>query len=185
MFNSYRTDVETALRGISQSKVNQAVSVLKRAKGTHSSVYILGNGGSAATAGHFANDLVKMCGIRAFSLPAMMPLVTACGNDDGWERMFLAPLGNFLIPTDVVIAVSCSGASPNVVDAMTVVSRGVAIHDVGTIGLTGDNLKSPLAKLDLDVLISVPFRDIRVQEDCHMVICHAIVGALRGGSDAK
>lgn len=181
MFNSYRTDVETALRGVSQSKVNQAASILKRARGAHSSVYILGNGGSAATAGHFANDLVKMCGIRAFSLPAMMPLVTAYGNDNGWRTMFQTPLGTFLIPTDVVIAISCSGVSPNVVDAIRAVSHSVGVPDVGTIGLTGDNLESPMAKLDLDVMISVPFRDIRVQEDCHSVICHAIVGMLGGG----
>lgn len=182
MFNSYRTDVETALRGVPGGQVENAVSVLKYVKRAGGAVYIMGNGGSAATASHFANDLVKVCGLRAFSLPDMVPLLTAYGNDNEWEDMFDLTIRSFLSPHDAVIGISCSGKSANVLRAMTSVKENNGAQDPGyirTIGLTGDDLESPLAKMDLDVLISVPFRDIRVQEDCHMVICHAIVGALK------
>lgn len=182
MFNDYRDyriDVETALRGVPGGKVQEAVAYLKRARLQERAVYIIGNGGSAATASHFANDLVKVCGLRAFSLPDMVPLLTAYGNDNQWDDMFGLTLRSFLSHNDVVVGISCSGKSANVVRAMESANQTHTFTDVYTIGLTGDDLESPLAKLDLDVLISVPFRDIRVQEDCHMVICHAIVGALK------
>jgi len=178
-FHSYRTDVETALRGVPVHEVADAVEILKKARMSLSTVYIMGNGGSAATAGHFANDLVKMCGIRAISLSAMLPLVTAYGNDNGYENIFSAALDQFLIPHDVVIGISCSGESPNVVNGiLKAQAHGNPAHLVDTIGLIGDNLDCHIAQLAPDALISVPFRDIRVQEDCHMVICHAIAGVL-------
>lgn len=173
-FSSYRTDVETALRGVPVQFVNQATEILKDCRKRDSMVFILGNGGSASTASHFANDLLKMCKLRAVSIPDMTPAVTAYGNDLGWDNMFSLPLTGLLRPSDVVIGISCSGKSRNVIYAMETAQALKA----RTIVLTGDSRQTPLTALGLDLVIDVPFRDIRIQEDCHMVICHAIAGAL-------
>lgn len=176
-FNSYRTDVETALRGVPVQFFNEAVEILRECQKRDSMVFVLGNGGSAATASHFSNDLLKMCKLRAVSIPDMTPMVTAYGNDLEWENMFSLPLSVLLRPSDVVIGISCSGKSRNVIFAMETAQALKA----KTIVLTGDNRQTPLTALGLDLVINVPFRDIRVQEDCHMVICHAIAGALSRG----
>jgi len=184
VFNSYRTDVQTALNGISSEKVQEAVELLRRARFQNANVYIVGNGGSAATASHFANDLLKMCSIRAFSLPDMVPVMTAFGNDHGWEYAFENILSRVLLAQDVVIAISCSGNSPNVIEAIRLM-KNINLPGLKTIALTGANYDCALSKLVPDVMIYVPFKDIRVQEDCHMIICHAIAGALSNADPGK
>jgi D-sedoheptulose 7-phosphate isomerase len=176
-FQSYRTDVTTALQGVSPESVQAAIDILRRAREDEASVYILGNGGSAATASHFANDLVKMCSLRACALPDMASVVTAYGNDHEWSEMYARALRVLLRKRDVVVGISCGGRSPNVVEALRM-SRYLNYPGLRSIGLIGADLECPVAKLGLDALIGVPFRDIRVQEDCHLVICHAIVGEL-------
>lgn len=176
MFNSYRTDVETALRGVPITFVEEAVNILRQARVNERAVYIMGNGGSAATANHFANDLVKMCGMRAFSILDMTSLITAYGNDEGWENMFRETLTRLMRPQDVLISISCSGNSANVVEAARMVRDRNIVGN--SIALIGADRKCELAQL-ADVVIDVPFKDIRVQEDCHMMICHAIVGMLK------
>src|SRR3972149_7623143 len=90
------------------------VKAIKKAK----YVYIIGNGGSAATANHFANDLVKMCGIRAFSLCANEAVVMAYANDNGYENVFADQLKVFLTNHDLLISISGSGTSRNIVKAV-------------------------------------------------------------------
>lgn len=172
------------MRGVPVDRVDDAVRLLQTAQARGTAVYLLGNGGSAATASHFANDLVKACGIRAYSLPDMVPAVTAFGNDHEWEEMYSRLLRNLLSPIDVVVAISCSGNSANIVDVVKMVHH-FAGHQIRTIALIGSDLECLVAKEKPDVLISVPHRDIRVQEDCHMIICHAIVGVLSATSQAK
>lgn len=183
MWNQYRTDVETALKSVSGESIQKVVDILTRVRSQSAAVYLVGNGGSAATCAHFANDLVKMGGIRAFSLPAMIPLVTAYGNDYEWKEMFSRALKDLLLPYDAVMGISCSGDSPNVVEAL-MMARHYRLPGIRTIGLIGSNLACKVGQVGPDVLVSVPWRDIKVQEDCHMVICHAIAGELRATSQA-
>lgn len=177
MFNTYRLSVVTALNAVSEEKVKEMVGILSRVKSQNANVYILGNGGSAATAMHFANDLTKVCGIRAVALPALISTITAYGNDDGWDQMYAHYLRAVLLPQDVVIGISCSGNSPNVVEAVKM-AKDIHLPAVKTIIFTGADVNCQLAKLIPNVVVYVPYRDIRVQEDCHMVICHAIIEAL-------
>lgn len=173
MFRSYSQSVSTALSGVSEEKVKEAAGILSRAKSQNANVYLLGNGGSAATAMHFANDLTKACGVRAIALPSLVPTMTAYGNDDGWENMYAHTLRAMLLPQDVVIALSCSGNSPNIVEAVRLVKE-INLPSLKTIVLTGADVNCQLAKLIPTVIIYVPFKDVRMQEDCHMVICHSI-----------
>lgn len=78
---------------------------------------MIGNGGSAATANHFANDLVKMCGVRAISLCANVAVLTAFANDCGYENIFLNQLKVFLTKDDLLITISGSGTSKNIIKA--------------------------------------------------------------------
>lgn len=176
-FSIYARDVQTALNGISEESFGMCRLLLQRAKHQNATVYIAGNGGSAATASHFANDLLKMAGLRAVSLSDLIPSLTAYGNDDGWENMFAHMLKNLLLPQDVLVCISCSGSSPNVVEALRM-AKSINLPAIKTMVLTGSNYECPLALLKPDALVHVPFHDIKVQEDCHLVICHALAGGL-------
>jgi len=80
-------------------------------------VYICGNGGSASTANHFANDLVKMCAVRAVSLCSNEAIVMAYANDDGYDSIFINQLEVFLERGDLLITISGSGTSGNIMKA--------------------------------------------------------------------
>jgi D-sedoheptulose 7-phosphate isomerase len=182
MFPQYGTYLINALRAVNHEEVYRAYNIISRVRAQNASVFIIGNGGSASTAGHFANDLVKMAGVRAFSVPDMVPAVTAYGNDESWKQMYAAVLGVMLLPQDVVVAISCSGNSPNVVEAVKSV-RNSALAGLKVIALLGADYECKVAKLEPNVSIFVPFKDIRVQEDCHLAICHCIAGDLANGKD--
>lgn len=159
-----------ALSLVDASKVDNAVEILRHARDYEKSVWIAGNGGSAATSMHLANDLVKMCGVRAFDLSGMTSLTLAYGNDLGWERMFANPLTRLVSPGDVVVAISCGGNSRNILEMVD------DARDCEVIALTGTGGK--LSYKDVLVL-PVMADDITVVEDAHSIICHAIVNALR------
>jgi len=180
VYKSYAQDVITALGGINQERVKEAALILQRAQFQNASVYVLGNGGSAATASHFANDLLKMCGIRAMALTDMTSTILAYGNDHGWEQMFSLPLKALLLPQDVVFAITCSGKSANVVEALHFV-KNLSLPALRTILLTGSDLDSPAIQTSPNAVIYVPFRDVQVQEDCHLVVCHALSRSLAHG----
>ncbi len=142
-------------------------------------VFILGNGGSAATASHFACDLAKgtqVAGLPAFrvvSLSDNVPLLTAWANDTSYERVFGEQLATLVRPDDVLVAISASGNSPNVLGAAKVARQSGAI----TIALTGKN-GGKLSRL-ADLTIRVPAQQIEQVEDAHLIIAHSLCVVLR------
>jgi D-sedoheptulose 7-phosphate isomerase len=142
-------------------------------------VFILGNGGSAATASHFACDLAK--GTRTAGLPAFrvlsltdnVPLLTAWANDTSYERVFAEQLAAFVGPGDLVVAISGSGNSPNVLAVVEVVrARGARL-----LALTGES-GGQLAAL-ADLAIRVPAGPIEQVEDAHLAVAHSLCVAIR------
>lgn len=99
------------------------VRELKRVKKERKTVFICGNGGSASTANHFANDLVKMCGIKAISLCSNEAVVMAYANDDGYETIFSNQLKVFFGEGDLLITLSGSGKSKNIIEALRYVQN--------------------------------------------------------------
>ncbi len=96
-------------------------------------IYIIGNGGSASCANHFANDLVKMCGVKAISLCANEAIVTAYANDMGYENVFSDQLKVFLESGDLLITISGSGTSKNIVKAIRIAKdKGAGIYSFPT-----------------------------------------------------
>jgi D-sedoheptulose 7-phosphate isomerase len=147
-----------------------------RAGGT---VFVLGNGGSAATASHLACDLMKnvraagSLPFRVLALTDNVPLLTAWGNDQSFESIFAEQLGALVSRGDVVVAISASGNSPNVLAAALLARRNGAT----VIALTGSS-GGRLASL-ADLPIVVPARSIEQAEDAHMMIAHSLCVALR------
>jgi len=162
--------IVSSLYFIDHDEIQKAINTLRDAKERGAQVFIFGNGGSAATSIHFANDIVKMCGIVAQSL-TNVSILTAVANDLNYGQGFAFPLRVLMSEGDVVIGISCSGKSENVLNALEYAQD----HGV-TISLTGDK-KSRIMEVS-DICIKAPHKDIRVQEDVHMMICHAIAGEL-------
>ncbi|HID24182.1 MAG TPA: SIS domain-containing protein [Planctomycetaceae bacterium] len=139
----------------------------------------MGNGGSAATASHMANDFNKLTIVpgqprfKAIALTDNVPLMTAWGNDTAYENIFVEQLLNFLEPGDVVIGISTSGNSPNVLKALQVARE----HGAVTVGFTGRD--GGQLKHLVDHCILVPSDHIGQQEDMHMVLDHVIATTLR------
>jgi D-sedoheptulose 7-phosphate isomerase len=158
-------------------RVHAQLCAVRDAGGT---VYIAGNGGSAATASHWATDLGKAtkrsgrAPIRVVSLADNTPWLTALANDDGYQEVFAGQLDNFAQPGDVLIVISASGSSPNVLRAVEVArARGVAT--IGLAGFDGGRLKS---MVDVCVLVETEPGAYERVEDAHMVLCHVLTRSL-------
>ncbi|GAB6039232.1 hypothetical protein JCM15519_37910 [Fundidesulfovibrio butyratiphilus] len=142
-------------------------------------VFIMGNGGSAATASHFCSDLAKTVavngkrGFRAIPLTDNIPLMTAWGNDVGFEDIFSGQLRNLLNPGDVVIGISGGGQSPNVLKAMRL-ARERGARTVGFTGFTGGRLKDLV-----DECFIVPSGNYQFIEDVHMMLVHLLTSVVR------
>ena len=167
----YMADSLVALTHVNFNEVVKAVEILQEARKNLNNVWIVGNGGSASTASHFANDLYKMCNIRALSVPDMVSTMLAYGNDTGWRNMFVGAFGKLYQPGDVLIAISCSGNSDNVVACAEMVEKPIIL-------MTGNNRKSKLARMNPSAVIYVENDDITIQESVHSVVCHAIARIL-------
>jgi D-sedoheptulose 7-phosphate isomerase len=170
----YRDDLVAAIASIDLHKVNEAIQILSQAREEGRHIFICGNGGSASTASHFATDIVKGASFgrdkrfRIMALTDSLPTITAYSNDVSYECIFAEQLKNFAEAGDVLIAISSSGNSPNVLRA---VEYGNAIG-CRTIALTGrgGGLLGPLAQLDIRIANSHTGRI----EDLHMIVLHMI-----------
>lgn len=182
-----RNDIRRYCYGLADVLQNMPFGMLSRAADLlldcHASggtVFILGNGGSAATASHFACDLAK--GTRTSGLPAFrvvpltdnVPLLTAWGNDVGYEHVFAEQLHALVRSGDLVVVISASGKSPNVLAALKVAQANGAT----SIALTGRT--GGLVRDRADLVIRVPSDSIEQVEDAHSAITHALCIALRG-----
>jgi D-sedoheptulose 7-phosphate isomerase len=136
-------------------------------------IYVCGNGGSAATASHIACDLQKWAGVRAIALTDNVPLITAWANDRDYSEVYAWQIERLARPIDVLLCLSCSGTSPNVVVAAQAMkdTHGAVL---ALIGHSGGDLKA-LA----DVCICVPSDFYPQIEDCHSAIGHALAVALK------
>ena len=162
-----------------------AVAVLYEARLSDRQVFIMGNGGSAATASHFACDLGKGTLLpgrprfRVIALTDNMPLFSALANDYGYHRVFAEQLASLVRPGDVVIGISGSGNSANVVNALLFAQK-VAATTIGMTGFDGGNVKRLV-----DVCIHVPNDCIEQVEDVHLLLEHLICTELRHSIGAE
>lgn len=176
----YLGQLQALLNGFSMESLTSVIRLLIAAYGEDKTVYILGNGGSAATASHFACDLGKGTAsegrrrFRVMSLTDNTPFITAAANDLGYEQIFVEQLRGLLQPGDVVIAISASGNSPNVVRAIEYAKERGAVT-IGVLGFDGGK-----SKLLVDACIHVPSFDYGLVEDCHLIAEHMLTQFLAG-----
>ena len=167
------------LRQLPVAAIDGVIRALVTALESERFIYVMGNGGSAANAEHFVNDLGKG-GRRGFprrfkvlSLASNVPLMTAWANDTDYGQVFAEQLRNFVGRGDVVMAISGSGNSANVVNAL-VLARAAGAVTVGLTGGDGGKLK-PLC----DHCVVVASDNMQHIEELHLVVLHAIYSAIR------
>ena len=163
------------LNSIDISSINDALNLLEETREKGTTVYVFGNGGSAATASHMQNDFNK--GIsehltKKYNFCCLcdnFATVMAIANDDSYENVFLNQLENKLKDGDVIIAISGSGNSKNVIKAVEYArSKGNKI--IGFTGYDGGKLK-PLS----DISLHVPINNMQITEDVHMIFNHVMM----------
>jgi D-sedoheptulose 7-phosphate isomerase len=170
----YKADVLKAIETIELEKVGQAIDILKRARDEDRRIFVCGNGGSASTASHFVCDMVKGASFhrdkrfRIMALTDSLPTITAYANDVCYDCVFVEQLKNFAEPGDVVVAISGSGNSPNVLQAMEY-ANSIGCRTIALSGRNGGKL-GPMAQLNLQA--SNPHMG-RI-EDVHMIVMHMI-----------
>ncbi|MFC1944192.1 SIS domain-containing protein [Chloroflexota bacterium] len=179
LVRGYIEEVRSTLSRLPVEEIERIVEVLEKARAERRRVFILGNGGSAATASHFACDLGKGAmrpdrpRMRAIALTDNLPSITAWANDTTYENVFTEQLEAHLEEGDIVIGISGSGNSPNVLNALKLAnSKGAT-----TISLTGfDGGKS---KDIARHCIVVPNNSMEQIEDIHLLLEHIVPACLR------
>jgi len=170
----YRAGVLEAIDKIDTARVEQAIQWFGQAREASRHIFVCGNGGSAATASHFACDMLKGASynresrFRILALTESLATLTAYSNDVQYDCVFVEQLKNFAQAGDLVMCISGSGNSPNVLRAMEYANQ------VGckTIALTGRDGGKLGALAQLNIQIPVPHMG-RI-EDAHMIVCHMI-----------
>jgi D-sedoheptulose 7-phosphate isomerase len=169
------------IAGLDLGAVERAAELLDSACLQKSTVFCVGNGGSAATASHIAADLSwgrrTDDGLRprVISLASNTPLLTALANDAGYDNVFLEQLKVLFQPGDVVIAISASGHSENVLKA----ARFANEHEgksVGLVGFDGGKLKN---LCDISVHVPTTQGEYELVEDVHHAVCHMMANDLK------
>lgn len=170
----YKAKLLSALEKVDTHAVGRAIDILSAARDANRHIFVCGNGGSASTASHFVCDMVKGASynrharFRIMALTDSLPTITAYSNDVSYECIFAEQLKNFAEPKDVLIAISGSGNSPNVLCAMEY-ANSIGCETIALTGRDGGKL-GPMAKLQIRV--SEPHMG-RI-EDAHMIICHML-----------
>ncbi|MBS4195184.1 SIS domain-containing protein [Lederbergia citri] len=183
MFRSYYIEYQSEwLRVIQQLDVSIIEKIYKTIKNStekNHQIFVLGNGGSAASASHWACDFGKGVNvdgvkrIRIFSLTDQIPLMTAYGNDMSYADIFVEQLKNVLNPGDIVIGLSVSGDSENVVRAFQY-ARDSGATIISLIGEKAGRMKGLS-----DISLVIPSSDYGVVEDAHMYVNHVISQYMR------
>jgi D-sedoheptulose 7-phosphate isomerase len=174
---AYLDYVQTVLQRIDPKEIGQFIDTLLKARERGSTVFFIGNGGSAATASHFANDIAIGTNsyekpFRALSLTDNVPLITAIGNDFGYDEIFVRQLRVLGRRGDVLVAISASGNSPNLLKAFDYANTA-GITTVAITAFDGGKMKSTAAQ---GIHVATGPKEYGPAEDAHMVLDH-LVGA--------
>jgi D-sedoheptulose 7-phosphate isomerase len=166
--------VKDTIDDLDRNQIEQAIDAYMRAYDQEGTIYIFGNGGSAASATHACGDFLKGASFgltkrfRVMSLVDNLPALMAIANDVSYDDIFIEQLKNFIKPNDLVIGISGSGNSMNVVKAMQY-AKDLDIQTIAFCGYKGGKI-SEIA----DVIIHSKALDMEVAEDIHMVVFNVI-----------
>jgi len=176
-FKNYLNDLKQILDSIPTVEVGNLFDQIGRTIRSGNQILVFGNGGSAMSMSHFATDMVKGAGdalkkrVKVISLNDNVGLITAIGNDYSFEDVFYMQLKTLADPGDLVLALSVSGSSPNLVKAF----EWARANNIGTVAMVGGK-RGKLAEM-ADTTIVIDSLHYGYVEDAHMVICHMIAYA--------
>ncbi|MEW2624637.1 SIS domain-containing protein [Streptomyces sp. NPDC048106] len=176
---SYLSRMQEALAKVSTTDLTWLAETFEQAYLAGRTLFICGNGGSAATASHLAVDLSKNTRatgrfpVRTVSLVDHVPALTAWANDFGYDQVFSGQLAGLAQPGDLVVGISTSGNSPNVLEALRY-GRANGLITVGLLGPDGG-----LARELCDAYVLAPADSIEEQEDIHMSLAHILTRHMR------
>lgn len=165
------------LENFPKTEVSKLIETFRKANIEGRQIFVFGNGGSAANASHFITDLGKSVAgerIRKFKCRAMNESdawMTAIGNDFSYEELFCKQLENFAVPGDLILIMSVSGTSPNIIKAVEW-SKANGLHVVALVG----QKETPLYSM-ADQIIPIHDNHYGRVEDLHMLICHVVAYA--------
>ena len=180
-WNDYKSEIKQALDIFEFDE--KILEVLKNSVKNNQKIFIAGNGGSATLALHYACDLSKNANpnwkqnldrFKAISLSNNIGYMTAISNDDGYEEVFRQQLVNLASKNDILVLISSSGNSPNIIKAAEYAKKAGLI----TIGITG--FKGGSLRKICDYSAHVNFDSYEVSEDIHQIFGHFLVCFLRG-----
>jgi D-sedoheptulose 7-phosphate isomerase len=180
---NYLELVQGLVRNLDLKAVLRVGARLQQVRDSGATIYVAGNGGSAATSSHWANDLGKAARrsganpIRVVSLGDHLSWVSALANDEGFERIFAGQLENLARPGDLLVVISASGNSPNLIEAVQT-ARSLGMSTVGFLGFDGGALRS---LVDDQVWVQSPKGLYGPVEDVHHIICHVLATCLASG----
>jgi len=172
-FINYTKRINLAFSKIDQSSIEKVLLVLNQSFESGARIWIAGNGGSAATASHFATDLSRCRNsrhkpIKGISLCDNSGLITAISNDFGYEYIFSRQLSNLATAGDLLIVLSASGNSKNILEVLGWAKN----NQVKTIALTGFDGGEANKMADISIYIPTEIGDYGVAEDVHSIVCH-------------
>jgi D-sedoheptulose 7-phosphate isomerase len=176
----YVKGFEELLRQIDADVIGRIVQCLRQAGNRGATIYVAGNGGSAATASHWVNDLgkaTKIAGaapLRVMSLSDNIAWLTALANDEGYSRVFSGQLENFARAGDVLVVISASGNSPNLVEAVEF-ARAQGVLTIAFLGFDGGALKE---MVDDYLWFRTAKGAYGLVESAHSLLCHIVTSCL-------
>jgi D-sedoheptulose 7-phosphate isomerase len=175
----YLDEISYILQQLPQDQIAQIIQTLEQARMERKKMFLIGNGGSAATASHFANDLIKSTIIdgkprmKVIALTDNIPVMLAYANDCGYETIFAEQLDALAEPGDLLVVFSGSGRSPNVIRALDLARQ----RNLTTIGFTGRDGGDMRERCDICLI--APCQAMEHIEDVHVLLCHLIYSAIR------
>jgi len=175
-FKTYTEKLKDIIDNINYDDIVKIINRLEQAVDENAKIYVIGNGGSSATASHMANDLGiglrrrNLLNMNIVSLGDNSAVTSAIANDIGFENIFYMQLEGILKPEDVIIAISCSGNSPNISKAIDYAKK-IGSCIIGITGFDGGKLK---AMSDINFHIEAPQGEYGLVEDAHMILDHMI-----------
>ena len=181
--DDYFTKLAAAMNAVDKQSVTKWIDRLARARDEGATIFVAGNGGSAATASHFATDLCKGASygrpkrFRVVALTDSMSTITAYANDVSFDVVFAEQLRSLGKPGDVLVTISGSGSSPNII-AVIEAAKDLGMDVVALTGFAGGD-SGPLA----DIHVNVPSDHMGRIEDVHMALCHSVAFSFMDSDD--
>ena len=176
---NYFSELNKGIRSVYKRDLNEIIRIILEGFKNNKRVFICGNGGSAATASHFMNDLNKLCSVegkkrfKALALTDNVPLMTAWANDDTYDSIFVEQLKNLMEENDICMVISGSGNSENLIKAVKF-AKEMKGTTIGLLGFDGGKLKDIVNKS-----VIVRSNNYGVIEDAHLALCHIIANCIR------